>query len=78
MERWRGGEVERWRGGEHSLAERSGWNEMQMRTSVEVRGGAGGGWRPKKFVWPCMLETGCDIQKKVNGTKGLEEFVCNV
>jgi hypothetical protein len=24
------------------------------------------------------LETGCDIQKKVNGTKGLEEFVCNV
>jgi hypothetical protein len=47
------------------------WNGTKMRTSESVRAQSMGVAGAEKFVWPCMLESGGDIQKKVNGTKGL-------
>lgn len=49
----------------------SEWNGTKMRTSESVRAQSMGVAGAEKFVWPCMLESGGDIQKKVNGTKGL-------
>lgn len=44
---------------------------MKMRTSGGVREQSMAVAGAEKFVCPCMLKSGRDIQKKVNGTKGL-------
>jgi len=58
-----------WGRGSERGAERER-NGTKMRTSEGVRAQSMGVAGAEKFVWPCMLESGSDIQKKPSDTKG--------